>query len=169
MSEPVIIRAAAAADLPALHALIERAYRGEAARVGWTHEADLVAGTRLEPGELAAALVDPAVRLLSATFQREPVGCVQVTRCGPARAYLGLLTVDPMRQASGLGARLLASGEAAARALGADTIEMTVVDLRTELIAWYERRGYRVTGERRPFPVPALRRVEFVVLERVLD
>lgn len=169
MSEAVIIRAAAVADLPALHALIERAYRGDAARAGWTHEADLVAGTRLEPGELAAALVDPAVRLLSATVAGEPVGCVRVTRCGPARASLGLLTVDPARQAGGLGARLLASGEAAARALDTRTIELTVIDTRTELIAWYERRGYRPTGERRPFAMPALRPVEFVVLEWTLD
>ena len=166
MPHTATIRPATVADLPALHALIERAYRGESARTGWTHEADLVEGDRLEAGELAAALTDPAVALLLAGDGADPAGCVQVTRRVGGVAYLGLLTVDPGRQASGLGGRLLAAGEAAARGLGCGRVEMTVIDARSELIAWYERRGYRATDERRPFPAPTLKPVEFVVLER---
>ena len=125
-------------------------------------------GARLESGELAAALGNPDMRLLCAWIDDVLVGCVRVTRLGSARAYLGLLTVDPAHQARGLGSRLLIRGEEAARSFGANTVEMTVVDTRAELIAWYERRDYRATGERRPFPVPALKPVEFVVLERGL-
>ena len=166
MNRPISIRSAIAADLPALTALIERAYRGKDARVGWTHEADLVAGARLGPTDLADALADPDVALLVADADEGPAGCVQVTRRAGDRAYLGLLTVEPARQGLGLGDRLLRGGEAAGRAFGRVTMEMTVIDARPELIAWYRRRGYRDTGERLPFPVPTLKPVEFVVLER---
>ncbi len=162
------IRAAIPSDLPELRALIERAYRGEPARAGWTHEADLVSGPRIARAELAAALADPAVRLLVADGVGDLAGCVQVTGRGGGLAYLGLLTVDPGRQAGGLGRRLLAAGEAAGLALGASVVEMTVIDGRAELIAWYERRGYRATGERRPFPVATDRPLEFVVLAKEL-
>ena len=82
------------------------------------------------------------------------VGCVQVTDLGDDLAYLGMLTVEPTLQASGLGRRLLAAVESEAIArFGARRMEMTVIHRRTELIAWYERRGYALTGETRPFPV----------------
>lgn len=168
MTDSLNIRRATTADLPALHALVERAYRGDGARAGWTHEADLVEGRRLNPDELAVALAEPDVRLLICEDARTLVGCVQVTRSGGGRAYLGLLTVDPGRQAGGLGGHLLSAGETAAGELGAAAVEMTVIDVRPELIAWYERRGYRATGERRPFPVPALKPLAFVVLEKVV-
>lgn len=163
-----IIRAAAPADLPALRDLIERTYRGDSARGGWTHEADLVSGPRLAPGELATALSDEAVRFLVAVEENAVVGCVQVRRVTEGRAHLGLLTVDPGRQANGLGGRLLAAGEDAGRVMGAGVMEMTVIDSRHELIAWYERRGWVSTGERRPFPVAFDPALEFVVLERAL-
>ena len=117
-------------------------------------------------GALAAALADPAVALLLAGDAYTPAGCVQVTRCREGVAYLGLLTVDPERQARGLGSRLLAAGEEGGAGTRCGRVEMTVIDGRPELIAWYERRGYRATGERRPFPAPTLKPVEFVVLER---
>ena len=80
-----------------------------------------------------------------------------------------MLTVDPARQASGLGRMMLAAAEDHVRAdLGASRIEMTVIGLRQELIAWYERRGYVLTGERRPFPVEGRDELEFVVLEKAL-
>ncbi|GLK47226.1 hypothetical protein GCM10017620_01990 [Brevundimonas intermedia] len=98
------------------------------------------------------------------------VGCVQVARVGDDLAYLGMLTVEPTLQASGLGRRLLdaAESEAVAR-FAARRMEMTVIHRRAELIAWYERRGYRHTGETRPFPVaPPRPELDFVVLEKGL-
>lgn len=170
-----MIRPATAADLPGLHALIERAYRGESARAGWTHEADLLGGQRTDLAALAAMLADPDQHLLI-WGDDGPMGCVEVTRRSEKRAYLGLLTVSPELQAAGLGRRLVSAAEACARGFGATHMEMTVIARRTELIAWYERRGYRLTGERRPFPlddprfgVPKTRELEFVVLERALD
>ena len=94
-----------------------------------------------------------------------------ITDLGHGRAYLGMLGVSPLAQATGLGRTLLAAAEAEARVrFGTRWMEMTVIAIRHELVAWYERRGYRLTGERRPFPeeVPGRDELEMVVLERVL-
>lgn len=170
-----MIRLATPADLPALHALVERAYRGDSAKAGWTHEADLLGGQRTDLAALTEMLADPDQHLLVALDADALTGCVAVTRKTDGRGYLGLLTVDPTLQAAGLGKQLIAAAEDAARAFGADAMEMTVIASRDELIAYYERRGYALTGERRPFPLddprfglPKTRDLEFVVLERAL-
>lgn len=169
------VRPAATTDLPALHALIERAYRGDSAKAGWTHEADLLGWQRTDLAALAEMLADPDQRLLVAEDAGAITGCVSVKRCAADRCYLGLLTVDPALQAAGQGRRLIAAAEDAARALGAAVMEMTVIVQRAELIAYYQRRGYRLTDERRPFPLddvrfglPKTRELEFVVLEKAL-
>ena len=147
------IRAAEETDLDALAALIERAYRGDEARAGWTHEADLLGGPRTSRADLAASLADPERRLLVAERGGDLLGCVEISDKGNGLAYLGLLTVDPTLQQAGLGKALLAAGEDAARtAFGATRMEMTVVEVRHALIAYYQRRGYAITGETRPFP-----------------
>lgn len=164
------IRPARPDDLVMLHPVIERAYRGDAARGGWTHEADLLEGERTDRATLEAILAAPGERLLVAEAGGAMLGCVQITDKGDGTAYLGLLCVDPLRQAGGLGKRLMAEAEAQARALfGVARIEMTVIDSRAELIAFYERRGYRVTGETRPFPVAVEPPLRFAVLVKPLD
>lgn len=96
-------------------------------------------------------------------------GTVTITRKNATHAYLGMLCVDPALQAAGLGRTLIAAAEAqAVRDFGSSAIEMTVIDRRPELIAWYERRGYVRTGETRPFPVPGDFPFAMVVLERPL-
>jgi predicted N-acetyltransferase YhbS len=132
---------------------VERAYRGDAARAGWTHEADLLDGQRTDEHALAEILADPRTRLLVAEDGGTLVGCVQVADRGNGLGYLGLLSVDPERQAGGLGKRLVEAAETeAARRFGTRCMEMTVIRQRGELIAYYARRGYRPTGEERPFP-----------------
>ncbi|WP_409019130.1 GNAT family N-acetyltransferase [Brevundimonas vesicularis] len=169
------LRPAAAADIPPLHALIERAYRGNAARQGWTHEADLLDGQRTDPEALAEILADPARVILVAQAQDGLIGCVQIADMGGGLSYLGLLSVDPARQAGGLGRRLVEAAENEARArFSATRMEMTVIRQRTELIAWYQRRDYALTGEARPFPMNEPRfglpkaELSFVVLEKAL-
>lgn len=170
------MREATPADLPPLHRLVERAYRGDSARQGWTHEADLLGGQRIDLAALAESVADPARLILLAEGPDALEGCVEVRDLGGGRAYLGLLSVEPERQADGLGRRLVAAAEAAARVrYDARVMEMTVIRQRPELIAWYERRGYRLTGEERPFPLddprfglPTTRELAFVVLEKVL-
>ena len=175
MSGPVF-RPATPDDVPALRALIESAYRGDSAKVGWTHEADLLGGQRTDEAELRDILADASRIILLAEIDGALTGCVQVADQGRGLAYLGLLTVDPARQAGGLGRLLIEAAEAEAAARFAATrMEMTVIRQRAELIAWYERRGYRLTGETRPFPLddprfglPRTRDLAFVVLEKPL-
>ena len=169
-------RPAAPDDVPALHRLIESAYRGDSAKAGWTHEADLLGGQRTDEAELLDILADAGRVVLLAEVEGALTGCVQVADQGQGLAYLGLLTVDPTRQAGGLGRSLIEAAEAEAVArFGATRMEMTVIRQRAELIAWYERRGYVLTGETRPFPLdderfglPQTRELEFVVMEKAL-
>ena len=166
----ILIRPAAQTDLAPLHALVQRAYRGDAARAGWTHEADLVEGQRIEPDALAAILNHGNERLLVAERDGQLIGCVQITDRGDGVGYLGLLGVDPEQQAGGLGRRLIAAAEReAATQFGARTMEMSVIEPRKELIAYYERRGYARTGVFLPFPVPTTPPLRLTVLAKPLD
>lgn len=150
----LMIRPAVEADLPHLHPVVERAYRGDSARAGWTHEADLVSGERTDI-ETLRSLLDGDSRLLLALDGETILGCVNIASRGGGLAYLGLLCVDPALQAGGIGRKLVAAAEATARETFAATqIEMTVIDRRAELISWYVRHGYEPSGETRPFPVP---------------
>ena len=175
MSGPTT-RIATLDDLPALHRLIERAYRGETAKVGWTNEADLLDGQRTDVEELTEILTDPARIVLLAEDARVLVACLQLVDEGGGTTYLGMLSVEPERQAGGLGRFMIAAAEVEAVArFGADTMRMTVIRQRPELIAWYERRGYALTGETEPFPLsderfglPRRQDLEFVVLAKGL-
>ena len=166
------IEAARAEDIPALLTLIQSAYRGNSARQGWTHEADLLGGGRIDAAMLADMLADPVQQLLIAHDRSGPIGCVSLSHRGDL-FYLGLLTVAPEAQGTGLGGILLDHAE---RLAGGSTIEMTVIAARAELIAWYIRRGYAPTGERRPFPygddrfgTPLRDDLEFVVLAKTMS
>ena len=156
------------ADAPALKDLLEAAYRGDSARAGWNHEADILDDERTSREELDALLADPAVTILTARDAGALVGCVAVTRKDSRLGYLGMLCVLPTLQSAGLGRRLLDAAEDHARALGLAAMEMTVIDSRDALIAWYERRGYARTGEMRPFPVLRDPPITFAVLEKPL-
>jgi len=170
------LEAAQLADLPALHALIESAYRGDSAKLGWTHEADLLGGQRTDMEALEAMVSDPAQAILILRDGEDIDACAALADRGGGLTYLGMFTVAPGRQATGVGRLLLAASEEhAATRFGATRIEITVIAQRTELIAWYERRGYRPTGERRPFPaddprfgLPMRDDLVFVVLEKMI-
>ncbi|MDX2277127.1 MAG: GNAT family N-acetyltransferase [Hyphomonadaceae bacterium] len=170
------LRTALPADIPALHALIESAFRGESAKRGWTHEADLLGGQRTDPETLAEVFGDPRQTMLLAETDAALIGCVNVTDLGEGVGYLGMLTVSPDLQGGGLGRKLVAAAEAHARdVLGARVMEMSVIKQRTELIAWYLRQGYADTGREKPFPLddprfglPKTRELKFVVLAKTL-
>lgn len=152
-------------DLAALKTLIESAYRGDSARRGWNHEADLLDDERITEDELREALTDPASAMLIARAGGALAGCVLVRRLNDTLAYLGTLCVDPLCQSGGLGRQLLDAAEDHATSLGCTRMEMTVIMCRDELIGWYGRRGYLPTGETRPFPTPGLA-IHFLVLEK---
>lgn len=165
------LRLATAEDVPAIRALLESAYRGDSARQGWTHESDLLSGDRTSEAEVAGIIAAPHQRFIVAEQDGRVIGCVAVTDLSGGRAYLGMLAVSPKLQAAGLGRALITAAEdEASRAFGAAAMEMTVIGQRPELIAWYERRGYRHTGEVRPFhyEAPEAAGISLVVLERAL-
>lgn len=139
-----------------LSGLVNSAYRGETSKAGWTTEADLLGGQRTDPDQLAETLAlnpNAGQVVLVHTDAAGLACCVHLERLPEGKAYLGMLTVRPTRQTGGLGRALLAAAEQwAASAWGTQEMQMTVIAQRAELIAWYERRGYRATGETRPFP-----------------
>ncbi len=168
-------RDAVPADVAAVAALVQSAYRGDSSRQGWTTEADLLDGQRTDAAAVLEIVEDPASRVLLAEREGELMACCQLERRGAA-AYFGMFAVRPGSQGSGLGRLVLAEAERAARAdWGADEMQMTVISIRAELIAWYERRGYRHTGRTLPFPYdderfgrPRRPDLEFVVLTKPL-
>lgn len=140
-------------DVPALVPLVESAYRGDASRAGWTTEADILQGQRTDPEGVAAVITAPGSRLLVVERDGEPVACCQLEHRGET-AYFGMFAVRPDLQGAGLGKLIIAEAERRVRELWGDVREMhmTVISVREELIAWYERRGYRRTGRMTPFP-----------------
>ncbi len=147
------LRRADIGDTAALVALVESAYRGDASRAGWTTEADLLDGQRVDPEMMAATLTDPDSIVLVRTGGESMLGCCEVRREAGATASFGMFAVDPNRQAAGIGRQLLSAAEAvAADEFHATRMTMTVIEQRSELIAWYHRRGYETTGEHRAFP-----------------
>lgn len=175
MGSAMQIERASTDDIDSLHRLVESAYRGESSKAGWTTEADLLGGQRTDARELGEILEDPTQHMLVMRDDDALVGSILVTDKGDGRAYFGMLTIDPQRQAAGLGRRLLAAGENVARSFGASVIECQVIRQRDELIAWYARQGYVDTGNTRPFPVhdprfglPKRDDLEFIVMEKPL-
>lgn len=172
MYQPIRFRNAAPADLPALEKLVNSAYRGEASKQGWTTEADLLDGIRTDEAALAAMLQETSAIIRTAWQDSTLAGSVYLRQQGE-KLYLGMLTVSPSIQALGIGSQLLQEAERYAKEIGCTAITMTVITVREELIAWYERRGYRQTPERRPFPndprfgIPK-QPLEFLVMEKEL-
>jgi ribosomal protein S18 acetylase RimI-like enzyme len=148
----LITRPATTADVPALVALVNAAYRGDSSKAGWTTEADLLGGQRVDVEGLTETIARPGTVILLHERDQVPVACVHLERTGQD-CYLGMLTIRPIMQGAGLGRQMLDEAERWAMAhWSSRTMHMTVIVQRTELIAWYQRRGYRLTGERKPFP-----------------
>jgi ribosomal protein S18 acetylase RimI-like enzyme len=146
-------RRADSTDVPAIVTLVESAYRGEVSRTGWTTEADLLDGQRTDAAAVADILRTPGSTVLLAEAAGGLMACCQIEQRPPAVAYFGMFSVQPTGQGQGVGRQVLAEAERIAREeWGATTMIMTVLAQRDDLIAWYERRGYRRTGEQRPFP-----------------
>lgn len=171
--DELAFRAATEADVDAVVALVESAYRGESSRAGWTTEADLLDGRRTGPDEIGEYLARPRSLILLAERDRDLLACAHVAEEDGA-GYFGMFSVQPTLQGNGLGKRVLAEAERIVReAWRLPAMRMTVIDSRAELIAFYERRGYRRTGVFKPFPygdarfgIPRRDDLRFEVLEK---
>lgn len=161
------------ADASALNQLVNSAYRGDTSRQGWTTEADLLDGTRIDEAALRELIEKPDTVILTYREAGKLLGCVEL-RLQEGKLYLGMLSVKPDIQGKGVGKKLMQAAEDYAAQQNLNTIMMTVISVRKELIDWYIRHGYQLTGERKPFIVPDARwgipkkELEFVVLEKRL-
>lgn len=161
-------------DVPLLNALINAAYRGESSKKGWTTEADLLGGIRTNEEVLTLLINHADTALLKYVNDKGDIqACVNLKQHDD-KIYLGMLTVHPELQAKGIGKILLEAAEKYAAEKNCSSIYMTVISLRTELIEWYRRHGYRDTGDRKPFPendpsfgLPKTK-LEFIVMEKML-
>lgn len=162
-------------DLSAIVALMNAAFRGKEAEQGWSIEGGYITGDRTSESLLSEEIANGACFLLAKDEGTSALkGCVSL-RKSSEKWYLGSLTVVPALQKAGFGRELLSAAEDYAALHGARVIEMTVVNVRDSLISWYQRRGYRLTDEIRPFPygdprfgTPTREDLEFVVLEKHL-
>lgn len=162
----VTFRFARQADTAPLVDLIERAYRGEETAGSWNSESHLLKGPRTDMVEISTLIAREDSRFLLAEAGGKLVGCCLVQGLGrepttpatstlkiPNAAYFGMFAIDPTVHGGGLGKLLIAEAERRVQDLwGATQMVMTVINLRTALIQWYERRGYRQTGATLPFP-----------------
>ena len=146
-----MITQATIADAAELSALINSAYRGVTSKKGWTTEADLLEGTRTSEEELISIIASSNHYLLKFIRDEKIIGSVLLIAKKEV-LYLGMLTVSPELQNSGIGKQLLQAAEQLAQQLELSRIQMTVIGIRKELLAWYIRNGYEDTGLREPFP-----------------
>jgi ribosomal protein S18 acetylase RimI-like enzyme len=168
-------RNAGAADIDAIVALVTSAYRGDASRAGWTTEADFLDGNRVEPGVLRADIERPHSRVLLVERDGELLACAHIA-IEDGAGYFGMFAVRPTLQGAGIGKTVLEEAERIVRdEWRLPAMRMTVIDVRDELVAFYERRGYRRTGIRKPFPygdprfgLPKRDDLRFEVLEKNL-
>ena len=178
MMPPLSFRPARLSDVDAIVQLVNSAYRGDTSRAGWTTEADLLSGQRTDAEEILGLLTAADSLLLlaesadAAATGSALIGSVHLQKCAD-HARIGMFVVHPKLQARGIGKRFLQEAEQFIRQTwGMDKIRMLVIYLRTELIAYYERRGYNRTGQFEAFPtshrfgIPLVKGLRLEVLEK---
>ncbi len=147
-----IFRSAIASDSEAIASLVNLAYRPAVDAAGWTHEAHLVSGPRTDATQIVELIAQPDSRILLAFDHMKLVACVHIQRHAD-HCYLGMLAVHPDTQGTGTGKQMIDYVEHYAfTEYQAQKLLITVLKDRTELIAYYVRRGYQSTGVYLEFP-----------------
>ena len=153
----LIFQKAEVNDSATIAQLINSAYRGETSRKGWTTEADLLEGLRTTTQEVAKIIKREDAFMLIGVRNNEIVAticCEWQAIAGSNTAHFGMIAVKPSLQNKGYGKQIIAAAEALTRReWRAAGFTMTVISIRHELIAFYEKLGYQRTGEFKDFPV----------------
>ncbi len=158
-------------DVSELNVLVNSAYRGDSSKKGWTTEANILEGVRIDDQELIDLMNEPKSNIFKFIEKNQILGCVLLVE-KENNLYLGMLCVNPELQNSGIGKKILTFANDYAIEKSLPKIVMTVISSRIELISWYNRHGYFDTGEREPFPenhaddVISGEKLEFIVLEK---
>lgn len=156
--------------------LVNSAYRGDSSRQGWTTEADLLDGQRIDAEKIEELIntEDSVIVVAEDDDTGRLLGCVHLHK-QDSQCSLGMLTVDPQLQNKGIGKMLIQEAEAFAQFWDCTEIAMTVISVRKELLAWYEGLGFKNTGKTKPFPygderfgLPKVQNLEFLVLVKKL-
>jgi ribosomal protein S18 acetylase RimI-like enzyme len=171
--EHFVIAIAESTDCDEISNLVNSAYRGDHSRHGWTTEADLLDGSRTDATAIANLIKRQGTTILKYSVDNKITGVVELDIQGE-ELYLGMLTVEPDTQGKGIGKVMMTAAEEFAKSKNCKKVFMTVITERKELIAWYGRRGYHDTGQRKPFNFTDPRfgtpkkNLEFAVLEKSL-
>jgi len=158
-------------DSKIINQLMNKAFRGDSARKGWTHEADYLDGVRTTEEVVKNTIIEAKGTYFLVQTEGEIAGCVFYEKQG-SKMYLGSLAVHPDLQAKGIGKAIMYHAEQYCKYLNCTTISMSVVSKRTELIEWYERKGYLNTGIIKPFPMDDRKFgepkefLEFIIMEK---
>ncbi len=163
-------------DVPAIVDLVNMAFRGKGEHQSWNIE-DFIEGPRIDEQSVRDDVEEDYVHLLVCREADDgpPVATVRLEPANRTVWHLGMLSVAPALQERQLGRQIMEEAEAFVRAQGGKRVRMSVVNRREALIAWYERRGYCLTGETMPFPYedqrfgrPLRDDLHFVMLEKTL-
>ena len=165
-------RVAEPADVDAIVALVESAYRGEPSAAGWTTESHLVDGQRTDATEVASLIAGPGSQIILYEARGRLCGCCHLQLVTRAAVRFGMFAVAPQSQGAGVGRQLVVEACRTTLSWGASRLQMAVIKQRPDLIAWYARLGFLPTGKTEPFPYgderfgrPRRPDLEFVVLE----
>ncbi|GDX51276.1 N-acetyltransferase [Bacteroidota bacterium] len=166
-----IVRATIA-DVKEINVLVNSAYRGESSKIGWTTEADLLDGIRVDEERLVDFIQKKDSMLLKyMDDENKIIGCVHLEKHG-YKLYLGMLTVSPEFQGRGIGKEMMKEAEVQAKAVNCSAVYMSVITDRRILLEWYIKHGYKNTGVKKPFPSHDKRfglpkkPLEFILLEK---
>jgi GNAT superfamily N-acetyltransferase len=160
-------RVARPSDARAITSFVNATYHGPEAAKGWTPETHLHSGPRTNVERVAAHIADTEARFIFCEDANGLLGCALIERKGDG-AYFGMFAVRTASQGGGIGRAIFAEAERLARTLWhCPFMTLTVINLQTDLAAYYERRGYSPTGERQPFPydeAPGALRTDYDVI-----
>lgn len=156
-------RVATVSDIPQLLLLINSAYRQNLGQ-SWTNEANIVVGDRIHQQQLENLISQPNHQLLIAEIahlgQSLIIACIGLNYLY-SELEIGTFCIAPDWQNQGIGQRVLAYAErysanyAVQHQMPLEYYVMWVLNVRNELLAYYERRGYVLTGEIEAYPLDA--------------
>jgi ribosomal protein S18 acetylase RimI-like enzyme len=166
-------RIASKSDIEAIVGLVNNAYRPESGVSGWTHESELISGSRTNDSHIMEIMAKPDSIILVGLKTSEIIACVHIEKTGK-NTHIGMLAVSPALQGIGTGKQMLAHAEMYASVnFGSEKFIIVVVSPRSELISFYLRRNYQKTGILKEYPLsagigtPKLANLKIKVLEKL--